>query len=301
MHDDVQKFVQSCPTCQACKSRRPRHDAIEGLKPTRINEIVSMDFIGPLPPGRFGARYIVTLTDIFSRYSEATIAHRKSISCLLACLRKWIDHVGPMEELFGDRDPVYRSHVLRQFCSDNMFNLTLTARYMHKSNGLNERFNQTLCQRIRCLLYDSGGFWTDHLDTALQIYNTSRHEVTQIAPSILLSGISLTGRPLSDTERWHVEKRALENTREAQAKWQETDAARVHGTTLSLGQYVWVFDAPRAESLSRKFDPYWLGPYQLIARHSQVLWSVKRGRSHWGPLHSDHLKLYVGSSGSVSC
>lgn len=50
-----------------------------------------------------------------------------------------------------------------------------TVTYKPQQNGLAERMNRTLLDRVRCMLIDSGltrGFWAEALNTAVRIVNS---------------------------------------------------------------------------------------------------------------------------------
>ena len=62
------------------------------------------------------------------------------------------------------------------------------------SNGLNERLNQTLTNRIRCRTNDGLNrkcSWTTIAQRCVNEYNDTPHSVTTFAPSYLLNGCSL--------------------------------------------------------------------------------------------------------------
>lgn len=65
----VGKVVKNCDLCQKTKPinfnpNGPR----QSHKPTRNLEVISIDLMGPLPVGRGGVQYILTLLDPFSKY-----------------------------------------------------------------------------------------------------------------------------------------------------------------------------------------------------------------------------------------
>ena len=58
--------------------------------------------------------------------------------------------------------------------------------YNPQSNGLDERFNQTLKSQLQKLVNDHQDDWDDLLDNILFAYKTSRQDSTKCTPFILM-------------------------------------------------------------------------------------------------------------------
>lgn len=73
LHECPYLQVASCDTCQ--RNNHKLQKASGSLRPipvpTRLWAQVGMDLIGPMPSTPRGNRYIVTLTDYFSKWAEA--------------------------------------------------------------------------------------------------------------------------------------------------------------------------------------------------------------------------------------
>ena len=71
--------------------------------------------------------------------------------------------------------------------NDRLFKLTgtqhrITSAYHPQSNGLTERFNQTLQSALLKLVNDSQNDWDDHLPAVLFAYRTSQQKATKLTP-----------------------------------------------------------------------------------------------------------------------
>ncbi|KYN17209.1 hypothetical protein ALC57_10508 [Trachymyrmex cornetzi] len=66
------------------------------------------------------------------------------------------------------------------------------------SNGLNERLNQTLINKIRCAINENQKkrAWTTIAKQCVQKYNETEHTVTGFAPKYLLDGTDTTTLPI---------------------------------------------------------------------------------------------------------
>ena len=69
---DIAKWIQECRECQ---QRKPPHQAqqapLDTIQSTSPFEKLSWDIMGPLPQSSSGNRYIVVITDLFSKWVEA--------------------------------------------------------------------------------------------------------------------------------------------------------------------------------------------------------------------------------------
>ena len=64
----------------------------------------------------------------------------------------------------------------------------MTSAYHPQSNGLDERFNQTLKSQLQKLVNDRQDDWDDLLDNILFAYRTSRQDSTKCTPFLLMYG-----------------------------------------------------------------------------------------------------------------
>lgn len=65
-------------------------------------------------------------------------------------------------------------------------------------NGLNERLNQTLVNKIRCKINENKKkrAWTTVAKECVKIYNETEHTVTGFAPKYLMEGENVSILPL---------------------------------------------------------------------------------------------------------
>ena len=84
----------------------------------------------------------------------------------------------------------------REFCNklvDSLEELTgfkqkITSAYHPQSNGLDERFNQTLKAQLQKLVNNHQDDWDDLLDNILFAYRSSHHDSTKCLPFLLMYG-----------------------------------------------------------------------------------------------------------------
>ena len=141
-----------------------------------------------LPMSKSGNRYCITLTDYFSKWVEAAPIPTKEATHVAAFVYKMILRHGCPLEIVSDQG--------REFCNklmDSLEELTgfkhkITSAYHPQSNGLDERFNQTLKSQLQKLVNDHQDDWDDLLDNILFAYRSSRQDSTKCSPFLLMYG-----------------------------------------------------------------------------------------------------------------
>ena len=72
MSRSVSDWCRTYPSCAAHKrTGRKRRGALQNMKTRYPLEIVAMDIVGPLPPSKSGNKYILVVSDYFTRWVEA--------------------------------------------------------------------------------------------------------------------------------------------------------------------------------------------------------------------------------------
>ena len=155
------------------------------------------------------------------------------------------------------------------------------AAYSHKSNGIVERYNQTLIGRIRRMMSHEGHKdWSKVLWKAATIINDTPHSVIKETPKKVWEG---------SKELW--EKCKL-RTKVARQNYNRRLKGRKGNWQYFRGQKVWVYDHIRSQRLDRKFEPFWTGPWVLDKKISRVLWEVSSEKGERKLVHSDDLQMF---------
>jgi Integrase zinc binding domain len=90
---DCSAFVRRCPTCAARHFKRgpERPTPLMVFPPEGALEFISMDILGPLPTSRRGHRYILVMTDRFSKLTVAVpMADQTASTVALAFVDRWL-------------------------------------------------------------------------------------------------------------------------------------------------------------------------------------------------------------------
>jgi transposase InsO family protein len=186
------KLFDICSTCEICiknKTRTIREKGFLGhLGPaTKPFEIVSLDTIGGFGGRRSSKRYIHLLVDHFTRHAFILTSKNQTSDEFIKLINK-VHNEHPIGTLLTDQYGALSSHEFMDYLDKLNINHIFTAVDCPSSNGLNERLNQTLVNRIRCRINEikSKIAWTTIAYRCVNEYNDTPHSVTKFAPSYLL-------------------------------------------------------------------------------------------------------------------
>lgn len=147
-----------CEPCSLSKLTRLPFAASES-KTSRPLELVHMDLMGPLEESRDGARYLASFVDDYSRYSEVVPIERKSdaAATVKATLAQWETATGQrIVTVRSDNGGEYINNDLKSFFSGKGIHHQWTVPYTPEQNGVAERLNRTIQEKMRAMLFDSG-------------------------------------------------------------------------------------------------------------------------------------------------
>lgn len=187
--------------CQPCALGKQAQDPHKGqLVPTyySVGDVIFMDVCGPLHERTWGnSRYFLLFIDGASRYTWVTTLKQKSDAS------KKIEHfINKFHTLYGakikrihtDNGGEFRNKHVNSILNRRGINHSFTSAYNPQSNGIVERMNRTIMERVRCMLSSSklsNKFWGEAVLTAVDIQN--------IIPTKILGNISpyeaLNGTP----------------------------------------------------------------------------------------------------------
>lgn len=172
-----------------------------------------------------------------------------------------------IELILSDQYPGINSGEFKEFLDEKNTELIFTAIDSPFSNGLNERLNQTLVNKIRCKINEEGRkrAWTTIAHECVEKYNTTEHSVTGFAPKYLLEGsdISILPKELKQNikrDKWLKDRQtALDNSIRSHNYNKRTfDKGRKHHE-FKIGDTVFVENGNKLNR--KKLDEIRVGPF----------------------------------------
>ena len=140
------------------------------------------DVIGLVLPGVGGRQYIITMIDSCTRMAMAKAVKRITSHAVLSVCREWRALHGPFKVLVLDNASYNRGRSLVSELKRDGVEIIYLPPYRHEAMGLVERFNSTLEDRIRRLKLARGGSWTRWVQPAVEVYNSTWHDIAEVVP-----------------------------------------------------------------------------------------------------------------------
>ena len=152
---DVQNFLHKCPVCQELQGRKPIPSPLNPLPTVAEPNIrVHMDLFGPLKVrSANGKKYIMVMTDAFSKYTElAAICDKKADTVAKAFFEHWICRHGVPAMIVSDRGKEFLNDTMKKLCEFMGMDHNPTSSYHPQSNAQAETYNKTMIRYLTCML-----------------------------------------------------------------------------------------------------------------------------------------------------
>lgn len=175
-----------CTSCAACAQRKPtlrKIGLLASSAPIEPWETVAVDFAGPYPASRSGARYILVFTDHFTKWVELVpTANQFAATVAKAFYERIICRFGAPRRLLSDNDASFKNALIETLCSEFGVRKIFSSVYYPQGDGFAERMIRTLNNSLAALTATDGARWDDYLPGIAFAYNTTRHSATREAP-----------------------------------------------------------------------------------------------------------------------
>uniref|UniRef100_A0A8C5D858 Gypsy retrotransposon integrase-like protein 1 n=1 Tax=Gouania willdenowi TaxID=441366 RepID=A0A8C5D858_GOUWI len=197
LHKDVAQFCHSCPQCQITSPRMPSRAPLQNMPIIGTPfERIGMDIVGPVERSKSGYRYMLVISDYATKYPEVFPLKNIKAKTVAFCLVQFFSRVGFPREILTDQGTNFMSTLLKQVYQLLGIRRLRTTPYHPQTDGLTERFNQTLKQMLRKFVNNTGTDWDQWLPYLLFAYREVPQASTGFSPFELLYGHEVRG-PLS--------------------------------------------------------------------------------------------------------
>jgi transposase InsO family protein len=190
MRQKVFAQIHKCDLCRRAKYERHKpHGLLQpNAPPEKPWQVVSMDFMGPLPKSvnEDGVAYenVMVVIDRLTKYAEFVPLPKKTSTPYLAKI--FIKHIvtryGIPERIISDRDRRFTSHFWEELCQALQITRAMSTAYHPVTDGQTERMNQTLEQYLRLYVDDEQSNWSTLLPQAAFAYNATKQDTIGMSP-----------------------------------------------------------------------------------------------------------------------
>ena len=190
---DVKRMIELCSVCQKFGPRQFRHPW-HGIPTSRVNEVVHLDFFGPI---RWHGRmmYFLVIVDAFSCFCRVTVSRRPSSKNVLRGLRRWETELAaehsPIGAILTDNAQAFIGSDVTQWCQNRGIVRLRAGILTPQSNGLVERQVGLIKSRMR-RMWLAGGYYPSVTEIEA-VVNSSVNRVTGYTPDEIVFGKRRTG------------------------------------------------------------------------------------------------------------
>ena len=321
LKEDVKMYIKQCDIC--AKNKRPVKTPkapMGSLKTGEPWDILATDYIGPLPITPRGNRYILVLTDHFTKFVEVIAVPDQSAEvCASKILNEFIARWGCPLSIHSDQGRNYESKVFKELCRMLEIKKTRTSAKNPRCNGVCEKINATIIKMIKAYLCREQEEWDLNLGCIAGAYRATPNETTKLSPNLLTMGRetrlpaeliygSLTTKGANVTsygeyvdnmraKMQYAHEVARKHIGKSANRSKEIYDVKLMVNSYSEGDAVWCLLENRKVGVSHKLEPVYDGPFMVKRKLSDidfVLQMDKQGKEK--VVHHNKLKPYEGSN-----
>lgn len=275
--------------------------------------------MGPFHESALGNKYIVAITDHFSKWCEAEAIPDKSALCVANFLYKVVCRLGCMDTLISDQGREFVNNVIDNLMEHFQTDHRITSAYHPQSNGQRERDNRTLKASLCKLVNEEGDNWDNFIPGILFSYHTSVHASTKCTPFEIMycrkaklpmdlkedrkeenvifdDSASFRFNETMRTVRQNLNEKVSQAITSAQERQKKHYDIR-HNQTKQMvkGSVVYIKNYKRIHRMGSKMEPLWIGPYtvsKVLNKGRVQLENKKSGKLLRNIYHIANLKVY---------
>lgn len=250
---------------------------------TKPFEIISIDTIGGFGGSTSTKKYLHLLVDHFTRFAYILTSKTQNSKDFIKLMEKATENQ-EVGMVLSDQYPGINSKEFKQYLDSKHIPIVFTAVNAPFSNGLNERLNQTLINKIRCKMNEKKKLtWTTIAHECTKRYNDTEHTITGFAPKYLLEGKNITILPSelkqnkTHSELLQDRKLALENSIKSHNYNKQKFDKKRRDYEFNIGDLVYVENGNRLNR--KKLDELKIGPYKVLEKISNSIYKIDTGHS----------------------
>ena len=309
MSRDIKEHIEACKECQASKPwGRDQRVPLKPLpQPADPNHRIHVDLFGPLAASGSGKKYVIVITDSFTKYVElAAIPNKEAGTVAKAIMDMWITRYSTPAEIVTDGGKEFANQLLDRLCLELGILHKQTSPYHPQCNAQVEVFNRTMRQYLQNTISAPYLDWEDLLPALRICYNTSVSKATRKTPFSLLFGMQAR-MPLFDAE---IEQSYAENQPDAlillkemrkeaernnliyKKTYEEQYNKRFKTKDSSVKEGDWVYvENSHKTGANPKLQKSFLGPFIVRRADESDVWYESKGRIKVS--HIDRVKKAV--------
>lgn len=320
MRADIAKYVSGCHACQMHKpsNKRPVGLLLKHAEIRKPWQVIAIDFVGPLPRSKRGNKWILTVTDCFTKFVRLFPLKNAHANNVVRILEDEIFLLfGVPQIIICDNAKNFTGSLMKNLCTSYEVKLKFTP-YYHPQADPAERVNRNVKTMIACYVKEDHQKWDESLAKISCALRTGVHESIKHTPYFLNFGREQILRGSRYTDMTNTDESPDENgerrakildqvfqdvSRRMDSAFEKNKSRydlRKRDETYFVGSTVWrrnyaISDATRY--YSAKLAPRFVGPFVIAKRVSPWTYELKDDRGKFcGTWHAKDLRILAQDS-----
>ena len=187
---DVARWCASCEQCAGRKGKpRPRKQPMQTFDVGAPFERISIDILDTHKVTRQQNRYVLVVTDYFTKWTDAFPLKRHTARIVAHVLvNRWFVYHGVPRQVLSDQGPEFEGRLFQRLAKLLEIRKIRTSPYRPQTDGQVERFNRTLLNMLSAFVTDTGLDWDQHIPYVMMAYRTSVNSSTGCTPQVMVYG-----------------------------------------------------------------------------------------------------------------
>lgn len=320
MRRDTAYYVRRCQTCQTTKYDNKKPSGLMGARRAidKPWKMLAGDLMGPFPRSLAGHKYLLVVTDTFTKYSVLRPLRAATAKNVARILEEDIFLIYGVPDYFiCDNGSEFVGAQVKNLLAEYNVKMLLNAS-RHPQANPTERVNKTIISMLRAYIGDNHRTWDKYVAKLGFALRSAVHESTGYSPAYLTFGRELTvaGRgqnnlgnddlpAVEDCNRYsktlenlhHVYQEVAEKLKESHGRNSHRYNLRRRHQEFKESELVWKRNFAQSNAAtftSSKLTPRFVGPYRIFKRKSPLTYELKdlQGKTA-GTWHVSDLKEYL--------
>lgn len=275
MREFIKKYTQSCDLCQRVKTLNySMQGEYQRVMADRPNDLVTIDFYGPLPRSVGGVQYLLVAIDAFSKYVVLyPIKRATTLVALNKILNDYCINVGVPTRLLSDNGTQFTASKWKVELEKHNIQVCYSS-VRHPQSNPTERVMRELGRCFRTLCSDQHTRWAKYVKEIEKVFNLTTHHSTGFIPyelhfnkranDQLREIIKFPDTIQTDHDtKIMLARQMLEKSFQHRGKYQKSKSSVV----LNVGDLVLLrvpFQSSTLNKVTHKFFHIYHGPYEII-------------------------------------
>lgn len=191
MKNTIQNYVKNCLQCQKFNVERKKPSGL--LHPIEPPggpfQFIGLDYSGPFPITPNGNKYVLAITDYFTKWIVAiSLPDQTARTTAEALYEHYITIYGVPSIILSDQGSHFNNQLMEAFTQILGCHHIKSTPYHPQTNGAIERFNSTFERQLAKLTNKYINDWDTHIKSIVFAYNTGQHAATKYSPYELQFG-----------------------------------------------------------------------------------------------------------------